>query len=83
MTDIQDSFDSLSETVMRIRRERDRFETALQLIAAHEGKTLLNLDLGEDGNRAYQLGANAAFNQAAGFAIAALTSHSRGGSDAP
>jgi hypothetical protein len=73
MTDIQTSFDGLEETVMRIRKERDRFETALMLIAAMAGKTLLNLDLGADGNRAYQLGANAAFEQCAGYASSALS----------
>lgn len=45
---------------------------ALQFIAAMQGKTLLNLDLGEDGDRAHQIGANAAFNQLAEVARAAL-----------
>ena len=45
---------------------------ALTLIAAMHGKTLLNIDLGQDGNRAHQIGANAAFNQLAEIASDAL-----------
>lgn len=71
------AIDSLANSAMAIKTERDKYKVALELIAAHEGKTLLNFDLGEDGNRAYQRGANAAFNQMAGFAIAALTAGER------
>lgn len=71
------AIDDLTKSALAIKAERDRFRVALEFIAAHEGKTLLNLDLGEDGNRAYQLGAYAAFNQAAGFAIAALNIQQR------
>lgn len=73
MADIQDSFDALDATVMRIKRERDRFETALMLIAAMAGKTLIATEFGPDGNRAYSHGANAAFEQCAGYANSALT----------
>ena len=71
------AIDDLTKSAMAIKTERDKYRVALELIAAHEGKTLLNLGLGADGNRAYQLGANAAFNQAAGFAIAALSAGER------
>jgi hypothetical protein len=71
------AIDDLTKSALALKAERDKYKVALEFIAAHENKTLLNFDLGEDGNRGYQLGANAAFNQMAGFAIAALPQDER------
>jgi hypothetical protein len=49
-----------------------RLEAALTLIAAFKDKTLIAPSMGPDADHGHQVGANKAFNQAAGIATDAL-----------
>jgi len=62
-------FESVTDAITKARKYRD----SLTLVAAFKDKTLIAPSFGFDGDRAYQVGASAAFNQAADIAIDALS----------
>jgi hypothetical protein len=67
--EINRGFEALTSKLIA---ERNRYRSALMLIAAKEGMTLLSNECA-DPERAFQLGANRAFNDCAYLAKEALT----------
>lgn len=73
-TRLQDSMERVGALALDWRARAERYETALLIIAACKGKTLISVELG----RPYTIGANAAFEECAAWAEAALAQASGG-----
>ena len=65
---LHDGMARVAELALGWRAKAERYETALMLIGALKGKTLLSIEHGQP----YSIGANAAFEECASFANAAL-----------
>jgi hypothetical protein len=72
-SDRQGDIREAAAAIAALMAERDAMATTLKLIADHDGMTLLAGSLGDDGDRAHQIGANKAFNQMAEIAKSTLS----------
>ena len=74
-TNLHDSMERVRTLALEWRERAERYETALHLIAAFKGQTLISVEHGQP----YSIGANAAFEECASFASSALLLASEGG----
>lgn len=68
LNDPMEGMDRVGVLALEWRSKAERYETALMLIAANKGKTLLSVEHGQP----YSIGANAAFEECASLAEVAL-----------